>query len=280
MRSGNSKKPAAVCILAIILFIILALMTYRDRTAGKEETLFHAAADPVVAFVNEITDTVSDFFVRVFSPSAVQEENRELKNKVAFYERELLFYEETARENARLQDLLDYVQQNENMRFLTACVTARSLNGYVNSVTLNVGTRHGVSENIPVVSETGLIGRVTEVGNSWCKVHTLMNDEMRISVMVERTRQEGTLGGLILQNGEIVGIRLYYMPENADIAVGDRIITSGIGGLYPKGLLVGRIVSLPKEENAAYDACVFPEVDYSLMENALLIMDVDEVRND
>ena len=280
MRSGNSKRPVAVCIVAIILFIILALMTYRDRTAGNEETLFHAAADPVVTLVNDVTDTVSDFFVRVFSPNEIQRENKELKDRIAYYERELLLYEETARENARLQDLLDYVQQNENMRYLTACVTARSLNGYVNSLTLNVGTRHGVSENIPVVTGMGLIGRVTEVGNSWCKVHTLMNDEMRISVMVERTRQEGTLGGLIQQNGETVGIQLYYLPENADIVIGDRIITSGIGGVYPKGLLIGTVVSLPEEENTAYDACVFPEVDFSEPENVLLIMGVDEVRDD
>lgn len=280
MRSESSKRPVAVCILAIILFVILAFATYQDRTAGKEETLFHSAADPVVALVNDITDTVSDFFVRVFSPSAIQEENRELKNRIAYYERELLFYEEMSRENARLQDMLDYVQQNENMRYLTACVTGRSLNGYVSTLTLNVGTRHGVSENIPVVSGLGLIGRVTEVGNSWCKVHTLLNEEMRISVMVERTREEGTLGGLILQNGEIIGIRLYYLPENTDIAVGDRIITSGMGGMYPKGLLIGEVVSLPQEENAAYDACVFPTVDFSRPENVLLIMDVDEVRDD
>lgn len=280
MRSDNSRKPVAIFILAAILFIILALMTYRDRTAGNEETLFHSAADPVVSFVNGITDTVSDFFTRVFSPSAIQSENKELKNKVAAYERELLLYEEMSRENARLQELLDYVQQNENMRFLTACVTVRSLNPYVDSLTLNVGTRHGVEEQIPVVSGLGLVGHVTEVGNSWCKVHTLMNDEMRISVMVERTRDEGTLGGLILNNGEAVGIKLYYLPENADIAVGDRIITSGIGGKYPKGILIGEVVSLPQEENAAYDACVYPTVDFSHLENVLLIMDVDEVRDD
>ena len=280
MRSDSSKKPALIIFLAAILFILLALATYRDRTAGNEETLFHSAADPVVSFVNDITDSVSDFFERVFSPSAIQKENKELRNRVAVYERELLLYEETMRENARLQDLLDYVQQNANMHFITACVTARSMNGYVDSVTLNVGTRHGVTEQLPVVSGLGIIGRVTEVGNSWCKVHTILNDEMRISVMVERTRDEGTLGGLVLSNGEVQGIRLYYLPENADIAVGDRIITSGIGGIYPKGILIGEVVSIPTEENAAYNACVYPAVDLSHLENVLLIMDVDEVKND
>lgn len=281
MRNGNSnKRPAIVIIFAAILFLILALTTYRNRIAGTEETLFHSAADPVVSFVNDITDTVSDFFVRVFSPSAIQAENKELKNKIAYYERELLLYEETSKENARLQDMLDYVQQNENMRYLTACVTARNMNQYVDSLSLNVGTRHGVTEQIPVVSGLGLIGRVTEVGNSWCKVHTIMNDEMRISVMVERTRDEGTLGGLIMKNGEIIGIQLYYLPENADIAVGDKIITSGIGGVYPKGILIGEVVSLPEDENSAYNACVLPTIDFSHLENVLLIMNVDEVRDD
>ena len=280
MRNSESKKPIIVCCVTAILFLVLAFATFRERTAGVEETLFHTAIDPVQSFVNSLTASVTDFFERVFYPSEIQQENAALKKQVEALERDLLLYGETAKENARLQELLDYVQSNSGLRFVTAAVTARSLTGSEISLTLNVGTRHGVATEMPVVTGDGVIGRVTETGNAWCKVHTLLNDEMRISVMVERTRDEGTLGGLILENGEVIGIKLYYLPTGADIKIGDTIITSGIGGVFPKGIRVGEVVSIPTEENAAYDAGVFPSVDFTHLENVIVVLGVDEVKHD
>lgn len=273
---SNSKKPIVIACVCALLFFILALFTYRNRTAAKEESLFHTAAAPVQETVNEITRIVSDFMQRVFFPSSIQQENEELKRKIAVYERDLVLYEETAKENARLSELLDFVQENSSMRYLTASVTAKNINTASASLTLNVGTRHGVTEKTPVITGTGVVGRVTEVGNSWCKVHTVMNDEMRLSVLVERTRDEGTLGGLIRVNGEVTGMKLYYLPENADLRVGDRIVTSSSGGVFPKGLFIGTVTAINDEENASYAASVSSEIDFDHLENVLLVLDMDK----
>lgn len=277
---NNSKKPVYIAIFGAILFFILALFSFRTRTAVRAETLFHSAAAPVLAFTDKVTDTVSDFMERVFFPSAIQEENNELKKQIVTYERKLLLFDEISRENARLTELLDYVEQNPDMRYLTASIIAKSVNASSQSITLNVGTRHGVTVKTPVVTGDGVIGRVTEVGNSWCKVHTLMNDEMRLSVLIDRTREEGTLGGFVRTNGEVSGLKLYYLPDDADIRPGDKIVTSSSGGVFPKGLYVGTVLSLNEEENASYNACVMPDIDFEHLENVLLILGMDEAGYD
>ena len=112
--------------------------------------------------------------------------------------------------------------------------------------------------------------------SSWCRVRTMCNDEMRISVMVQRTRDEGMLGGLYLEDGEILGTLLYYLPGKADVRVGDTIRTSGIGGFFPKGLYVGTVLSVNREGRGTHDAVVSMDVDFLHLEEALIVVGVDE----
>lgn len=272
----SSKKPIIISFVCAVLFFVLALVSFRERIVVKSENLFFNAAEPVLSFVNSLTDNVSLFFERVFYPSQIQQENEELKKKISSLERELVLFEEVSRENARLSELLQYVEQNADMRYVTASVIARNIDDSSESLTLNAGTRHGVSVKTPVITADGVIGRVTEVGNSWCKVHTVMNDEMRLSVLVDRTREEGTLGGFVRVNGEVTGLKLYYLPEDSDVCVGDRIVTSSSGGIFPKGIYVGNVVSLNEEENASYSAVVKSEIDFKSVEEVLLVVDMDD----
>ena len=155
---------------------------------------------------------------------------------------------------------------------MTAPVSAKNLNPYVDTLTVRGGSRSGITEQMAAVNAQGIVGRVIEVGATYAKIRTLQNDDMRISVMVERTRDEGMLGGLILENGQLVGLKLYYLPKDADLQVGDTIVTSGLGGIFPKGLYVGKVLFLADEDNGAYDACVVSDVDFEHLEEVLIIL--------
>lgn len=267
------NRPILIALIAAALFLLLAAFTVGERTAGKQEGLFHQALEPVQVYVSNLTDSVTDFFVRVFQPNAIQQENEELKKELLYYQRKAALYEETERENARLSELLDYAEENPDLTFMAAAVTAKSQNPYVDTITLNAGSRNGVTEKMAVVCAQGIIGRVTEVGASWCRVRTMQNEDMRISVMVERTRDEGLVGGLMEENGTLIGLKLYYLPKEAELEVGDRIITSGLGGIFPKGLYVGEVLSLGDEEDP-YDAIVSLDVDFDHLETVLVVKGV------
>lgn len=276
MRKLWKNKPIIVALVAIAAFVVLCAFTLGTRTATGTENLFNGAFLPVQEFVSDVTDSVTDFFVRVFNPSALEEENAALRAELSEYKLKDTEYGETSRENARLSGLLNYVESNPNMSFMTAKVIARSSNEYVDGLTLNVGSRNGIKEKMPVVTADGIVGRVVEVGASWCKVRTMLNDDMRISVMVQRTRDEGMFGSVITDAGDSALMQLYYLPNNSSVEVGDVILTSGLGGSFPKGMYVGEVLTVPTG-NEPYDAGILVSIDFVHLEEVLIIMNVDEV---
>ena len=272
MKKLWRNRPILIALLAAALFLVLAALTVGRRTASRTEDLFSSAVLPLQEAVSNMTDRVTDFFTRVFFPSEIQQENKQLKDLVAAYERRLILYEAMEQENARLAELLDYTSANDRFYFMTASVTAKNLDPYVDTITIRAGSRSGITEQMTVVTAQGIVGRVIEVGATYSKIRTMQNEDMRISVMVERTRDEGMLGGLVIENGQLVGLKLYYLPKDADIQVGDTIVTSGLGGIFPKGLYVGKVISLTDEDNGEYDACVMSDVDFEHLEEVLIIL--------
>ena len=272
MKKLWKNRPILIALLAAALFLVLAALTVGRRTASRTEDVFSSAMLPVQEAVSGVTDRVTDFFTRVFYPSRIQEENERLNQLVAAYERRLILYEAMEQENARLSELLDYTSANSSFYFMTAPISARNMNPYVDTLTIRGGSRSGVSEQMAAVNAQGIVGRVIEVGATYSKIRTLQNDDMRISVMVERTRDEGMLGGLIIEDGQLVGLKLYYLPKNADLQVGDTIVTSGLGGIFPKGLYVGKVLYLADEDNGEFDACIVSDVDFEHLEEVLIIL--------
>ena len=276
MRKLWKNRPMWIALIAIVLLIVLAAFTASRFAGNPVDGLFRTAIAPVAEALTGVQNKVGAFFVRVFDPSGVQEENERLKAELLEQQQKLALLDETEKENARLYELLNFVEANPNMRYVTASVIGRDGNPYLDTITLNAGTRNGVAEKMAVITADGIVGRVTEVGPNWCRVKTMCNDEMRLSVMVQRTREEGMLGGLYEEDGLLLGSKLYYLPGKADIEVGDVIRTSGVGGFFPKGLYAGTVISVNTDGKGTHDAIVSLDVDFLHLENALIIVGVDE----
>jgi rod shape-determining protein MreC len=120
-------------------------------------------------------------------------------------------------------------------QYVTGTVIGRSQGIWFDTFTISVGRSQGVEKNMPVVNANGLVGRVSEVGATWCKVIALVDSSTNVSVMVERTRDNGMVRGLLEAGTATDSLELYYLPSDSDLTPGDKIVTSGIGGLYPKG---------------------------------------------
>ena len=270
MRKLWKNRPLWIAAALFVLCIVLAAYTIGDKRVSYTDGLFRTAALPVQEKLYKMEETVREFFLRMFCPSALEEENARLKAQLNEQAKQLAFFEDTERENARLTELLNFTDANPQLRFLTASVIGKGTNPYTETLTLNVGTRHGISEKMAVITADGVIGRVSEIGPTWCRVRTLANDDTRISVTVQRTRDEGMYGGLITLPDGSLGGKLYYLPENADVQIGDVIVTSGLDEVFPKGLLIGTVVALD-EGTGLYDAVVQWGADYDHIEEVLVL---------
>ena len=200
------------------------------------------------------------------------EENESLRAENEQLKADLNKAELLGDENSWLYDYLDMKESNTTYSLCAATVTAyEERGGFAVSVTLNRGSVHGISENMPVLTESGLVGFVTEVGPYWCLVTTILNTDLSVGAVTSRTGESGLIQG----HYETVydgNCRLNYVKENADVAEGDRLVTGGNGSVYPYGIPIGSVVSTSKNPyDRTIQATIKPEVDFSALTHVSVI---------
>ena len=173
-------------------------------------------------------------------------------------------------ENQWLRQFLGLKNQREEITFVDAKIIARDV-GFIRTFTMDKGSFHGVEKNMPVITESGLLGVVTEVGVDTCRGISLINHNTSVGVYMERTRTPAVLTGSfeLYSNGLC---KVVNLPQDADILVGDLVYTSGYGGIYPKDIAVGTIVSIePNPSNYTISAVVTPAADMTLSDYVMIV---------
>lgn len=266
---GFAHRFAYVFLLAAALGILLLgradpLVFQRARMAVTDVTA------PVLDALSRPAVTVSHIIAEGRELARLRDENNILR---AENER-LLKWQNAARtllaENRELRSLLNFAP-DQDASSVTARVIGDSGGAFVRSILVNAGAREGVAKGNAALSGKGLLGRVAEVGDRSARVLLINDLNSRIPVVVERSRERAILAG-----DNSVAPRLLYLPPTTDIKVGDRIVTSGHGGVFPVGLPVG-IVNAISEEGVR----VVPYADATNIEYVrLLDFGLDGILND
>lgn len=198
--------------------------------------------------------------------------NRRLEARLRELEVELQTQSHRAREAARLRELLE-LRATLPLDTLPAQVVAREGGGvpWFRSLTIDRGEADGVALNAPVLSATGVVGRVFAIGRHAARVQVLLDRDGGAGVIVERSRVQGVVAGQIAGASGEEDLVLKYVPERADVVVGDLVVTSGVDRIYPKGLLVGRVRSVGKESGLFRDIRVEPSARFSSLEEVLVV---------
>ena len=146
----------------------------------------------------------------------------------------------------RIKEYLALRGESPELILADAKIISHEAGNYSTVLTLNKGSVHGIKINMPVITSSGLLGSVSEVGLNWCKVVSIVETSSKVGVYTDRTGVIGTVEGSLelRQQGQC----LMSYGSDADIKVGDRVYTSGTGSIYPYGLLIGRIVSIEADE--------------------------------
>ncbi len=215
--------------------------------------------------------TARDFASGVFMRGRVAERNRELELKLNMLEERLAELESYRRENRQLRELLDFRAKSgfeEIFRESTGAeVIGRNPLNWYRTVILDRGTGDGVREGMVIVGVGGLVGRVVNSGKSASAVMLILDVESRVSAIVERTGEHGIITG----RGDGVLI-MRYLSDKSEIREGDTIRTSGLGGIFPKGLSVGAVGTVSEQDyGLTLSAEVLPSVDFSRLENVLIL---------
>jgi rod shape-determining protein MreC len=194
-------------------------------------------------------------------------ENQRLKKEIDLIRRQLHEVKEVYLENARLRKLLDFKKRS------VYPLTAAGVIGYDPSnlssiIIINKGRQEAIGQGCAVITNDGLVGRVIEVSSQTSKVLLINNINSGVAALIQRSRQEGLVSGSLAG-----GLILHYLPSEADVQISDLVITSGLSGLYPKGILIGKVTKIRKERSAGeVRAIVEPSANLTKLEEVLVVI--------
>ncbi|MBF0619026.1 MAG: rod shape-determining protein MreC [Candidatus Omnitrophica bacterium] len=191
---------------------------------------------------------------------------QKLNRDVTALKSRIVSLEELSQENVRYEKLLQF-KNRQMYASVTALVVARDPANWNSSLMINKGKSDGVRPGMPVVNASGVVGKVAEVSETSAKVILVNDPGFNVAVINRRSRESALLSGSL--SGKC---RMFYLPENADVKVGDEIITSKLSNEFPDGIVVGVVTDVfPPEGLSSARAEVDPEVELGKIEEVLVI---------
>ena len=273
MSNLFSNKPLLITIVAILVLGLLAFFTSGDRTLSFVESTLGSIFQPVQQFSYNISGEIADFFGRIFMSRDIDKENAELRAQIEQLKQKLLDYDKTKSENESLRKLLDYSSTFSDGEFVAAQVIGKGTSAWFDIITVNAGRNKGIETGMCVMTSDGLVGRVTNVGATWCKVSAIIDGSVSVSGMNNRTRDVGIIKGLVEADTATPRLGLSYLPAGFDLVPGDIISTSGLGADLPRGIPIGIVTEVMQADQDAdkINAIIEPYVDFLHLEDVLIL---------
>lgn len=256
----NQKSVIFRSAVVIILLIFLAINS-RTPASRIRLNLLDALSSPL-----KLLNSAASFVKGSIPFHSLREENRALRDRINILNRKIETYKAIQDENDRLKDFLGF-RKTAPYTTVPAQVIGRDPSNWSNSIIINKGLNDLVSQNKAVISAKGLVGRIIEVGKRSAKVLLVTDPNSRVGVIIQRNRQGGILIGRT--DGKC---KMIYIALDSDVAPGDRVLTAGLGIVFPKDILVGEITSVGKEPGRLYKyAIIRTAEDLTKLEEVLCL---------
>ena len=272
MKKFFKEHGIWVLFATAVIAVALALMSFFSTTSSPLVNIAGVIASPFRTAYTAVASWFNDKQNYYQDVTALEEENAALRRENAILRAENRQAQADQEENALLRDLLNLRPQNYELELESAAVTERSVTNWTSSLTLNKGSEHGVEVGDCVISETySLVGLVSEVGLNWCTVLTLVDTDTSMGAQVFRTKDLGLAVGDFSLMGEN-RLRLDYLQADCQLMGGDLVLTSGLGGYYPSGLVIGSVEEVQLDDSgAASYAVLVPEADFTALVEVFVI---------
>lgn len=228
---------------------------------------------PVQKVSSKVITPIRESFSYIGKTRKYKEENEELKVKNQYLEAQIKDISEYIDENKRLKELLDISNDMTGYETVAARVVGYEPDNWFSYLTIDKGTKDGIEESDTVITAKGLVGQVAQVGHNWAKISTIINSKSSAGVRIVRNGEIGIVEGDI-KLSKTNKCKLGYLVENASVIAGDILETSGLGGIYPPGLMVGKITDVSKDNMGRLDyAVIEPFINFNKLYEVIVIKD-------
>ncbi len=267
---NKNKKNGIIGIIVTIIILILIVIF----SNGEENSNFlqNAVTNLVMPIQNGLTylknklsgnDT---FFTDI---NNLKEENKKLTEKNSQLEQELRELENIKTQNETLKEYMNLTEKYGEYKTIPGYVINKDISNYSKTIVINLGTKDGVEENMTVIADKGLVGHVVSVTQSTAKVQTIIDTASSVSCSMSTTKDSIVCKGTLDEKSTL---KAMYIPTEANIIQGDSIETSGLGGIYPKGIHIGTVKKVTNTQNLTDRyALVETAVDFEKLDTILVI---------
>ena len=265
----NKKAGTFGIIITIVILILIVIFSNREANTTFIESFANKLVMPIQNGLTYIKNKVSGNSTFFTDISNLKSENEELKNKNSELEQSLRELENIKNENETLKEYLNLTEKYGEYTTISGYIIDKDISNYSKTVVINVGSKDGVEENMAVIADEGLVGHVVSVTDSTAKVRTIIDTANSVSCIMSTSNDSIVCKGTLESNSQI---KAMYIPTDANIVQGDSIETSGLGGIYPKGIHIGNVKSIVSTQNITDRyAMVETAVDFNKLNTVLVV---------
>lgn len=270
---GLFQKKTVILLVAVITVFLLA----SAQAQGKYKfTFMEELVTTILAPVQNVASSVAFSFRKVgLSTSELMtayRDNQVLRAENAEIRENALNVTEIMAENVRLRTMLDYKRASNQFDFVTAAVIGRDQGTWNSTIIINRGTADGITKDMPVVTPQGLVGSVVNVYTNVAKVHLILDPRSAVGALVQRPESRVAA---IVEGSSVSPLmpKMVNIARDADVIKSDKLVTSGFGGIYPKGLLIGEVMDIVNDEGGLLKyASLKTAVDFDRLEEVMIIV--------
>ena len=259
------RTPLLIAATLVFVLAVLSLSLKRAPLVQTAEGVIITLTAPVMNGLNFVGESLQRLWSGYFYLVGARKENAELKRQLNEYAQKEVRYQEALLLARRLEALLDLKKQLA-LPITGARVVAYDPSQWSRCVIINTGKIEGVTLGLPVLSGDGIVGRIVETYPHYAKVMLIVDRNSGADAMVQRTRVRGILQG---KGGNRCSLE--YVPKNADVEVGDLVLASGLGGIYPAGQVFGRVTHVDKKTHGPFQEIMVTPGNLSALEEVLIV---------
>jgi rod shape-determining protein MreC len=264
-----SKKMVLIVGVLILITVNVILLSFSSKSQSTFG-LGRVGLSLVSPFQELVTRSIRfarNIWEHYFYLVAVAHENEDLKKSLNQFVGKSNHWHEINLANARLKDLLNFQKAPTN-RVVAAEVIGTDPSGWFKTIIIDKGKSDGLQKGLPVVLPTGIVGQVIEAAGHYSKVMLVIDRNSAVDALLQRSRARGIIKGESADQ-----CRFEFVLRKHDVQIGDTVIASGLDGVYPKGLRIGRVADISqRNSDIFYEITVAPFVDYEKLEEVLVVL--------
>lgn len=282
MKFFRNKLAVTITVLSVT-FLILISFSIKGNNVFFMRNGIGATFNSVQGGIYKFNNGIKQFFSFIINFSEVKTENETLTKKNNDLENKLVEYDSLKEENANLRKEMNFKKNRSEYNYIGCDIIGKSGNETFQQFVLNRGSNDGIKKNMVALNSDGLVGQVIHVEKSWSIIQSLVNENMAVGGEIQGTKsndevsEEGMVKGYKNNSNSFLA-KIYYLPVKSKIKKGDTILTSGIDNAYPKGIRIGKVISVSLDKGSVMkEAVIKPYVNFDRIEEVLIAVPKDQI---